>query len=232
MANFAVDPRPHVPKGFTLVEQPLRPPLRHEVYVTGCYTLANEDLAIIKLTPPVHKDDFGPLALELRRFFTEVHRAHVVEIQPCPLGDAFVIFGSPLECERFLGPMFTFGSYAMTVLKHDEGGNARLFDLDREACVMLVGFPEDPKNTVIVAKVVSSFGILVDWHEIDNLARVITKVYLNNEAKIPDSVKVNGGLPQKGRSWTVTVLVLKKKGVSEVLDEVYVTKSPLHPLPV
>lgn len=43
MANFAVDPRPHVPKGFTLVEQPLRPPLRHEVYVTGCYTLANED---------------------------------------------------------------------------------------------------------------------------------------------------------------------------------------------
>lgn len=96
--------------------------------------------------------------------------------------------------------MFTFGSYAMTVLKHDKGENARSFDLDREAWVMLVGFPKDPKNTVIVAKAVSSFGILVDWHEIGNLARVIAKVYLNNEANIPDSVKVNGGLPQKGRS--------------------------------
>jgi len=99
----------------------------------------------------------------------------------------------------------------MTVLKHDEAENARSFDLDREAWVMLIGFSEDLKNTVDVAKAVSGFGILVDWHEIDNLARVVAKVYLNNEAKIPDSVKVNAGLPQKGRSWTLPVFVLKKK---------------------
>lgn len=175
MANFAVDPRPHVPKGFALVEQPLRPPLRYEVYVTGCYTLANEDLAIIKLNPPVHKDDFRPLATELRHYFTEVHRAYVAEIQPCPIGDAFIRFGSALERERFLGPVFTFGSYEMTVLKHDEGENARSFDLDREAWVMLVTFREDLKNTVTVAKAVSGFGILVDWHEYDNLARVVQR---------------------------------------------------------
>jgi hypothetical protein len=54
MANFPVDPRPHVPKGFNLVEAPLRPPLRHE------------DLAIVRLEPNVHKDDFGPLATKLR----------------------------------------------------------------------------------------------------------------------------------------------------------------------
>lgn len=133
MANFAVDPCPHVPKWFSLVEQPLRPPLHQEVFVTGCYTLANEDLAIIKLDPPVHKDDFGPLATELRQFLTDVHRAHVSEIQPFPLGDAFVRFGSPLDRERFLGPVFTFGSNAMTVLKNDEAENARSFYLDWEA---------------------------------------------------------------------------------------------------
>lgn len=37
MANWACDPRPHVPKGFTLVELLQRPPLRHEVYVTGLH---------------------------------------------------------------------------------------------------------------------------------------------------------------------------------------------------
>lgn len=233
MANFAVDPRPHVPKGFSLLDQPLRPPLRQEVFVSGCFVQANEDLAIIKLSPPVHKDDFGPLASELRRFFSEVHRAHVFEVQPCALGDAFVRFGSALERERFLGPVFSFGPYAMTVIKHDEAENARTFDLDREAWVMLVGFPEDLKSTAIVAKAVSGFGILVDWHEPDNLARVVAKVYLNNEAKIPVSVKVNAGLPQRGHSWTVAVYVLKKKAVSEAPEEeAYITEGPLHPLPM
>jgi hypothetical protein len=89
--------------------------------------------------------------------------------------------------------------------------NARTFDLDREAWVMLVGFPKDLKHTINVAKAVSGFRILVDWHEIENLARVIAKVYLNNEANIPDSIKVNVGLPQKGMSWTLPVFVLKKK---------------------
>lgn len=38
-----------------------------------------------------------------------------------------------LERERFLGPVFYFGNYAMSVIKHDESKNARTFDLDREA---------------------------------------------------------------------------------------------------
>jgi len=49
----------------------------------------------------------------------------------------------------------------MIVIKHDEAENARAFDLDREAWVMLVGFLEDLHNGAIIAKVVSTFGILV-----------------------------------------------------------------------
>ena len=88
----------------------------------------------------------------------------------------------------------------MRVIKHDEAENARSFDLDREAWFMLVDFPEDLKDSVNIAKAVSGFGILVQWHEPDNLARVVAKVYLNDDAKIPESVKVNVGLPQKGIS--------------------------------
>ena len=88
----------------------------------------------------------------------------------------------------------------MSVIQHDEAANVLSFDLDREAWVLLLGFPEDLKNSVCIAKAASGFGILMYWHEPDNLARVVAKVYLNDDAKIPDSVKVNAGLPRKGRS--------------------------------
>lgn len=40
---------------------------------------------------------------------------------------------STLDRERFLGPVFYFGTYSMSVVKHDEAENARSFDLDHEA---------------------------------------------------------------------------------------------------
>lgn len=49
MVNWAVDPVPHIPKGSEIEAPVPHPPLRHEVFMTGCYTL--EDLAIVKLEP-------------------------------------------------------------------------------------------------------------------------------------------------------------------------------------
>lgn len=108
MANWPVDPAPFVPKGFTLVERPPHPPLRLEVFVTGCYYQHNEDLAIIKLNPPVNKLDFPILQEALCDYFFSVHEVHLLEVEPCPLGDAYVRFASSIERERFLGPTFRF----------------------------------------------------------------------------------------------------------------------------
>lgn len=95
---------------------------------------------------------------------------------------------------------------------------------------MIIGFPEDLKSGIIVAKAVPGFGILVDWH--DTLARVVAKVYLNDSAKIPGSVKVNAGLPQKGRSWTLPCYVLKQTNVSSPPDEeAFVTQGLVHAVP-
>jgi hypothetical protein len=87
----------------------------------------------VRLQPAVHKDDFDSLATTLRGFFKEMHEVWVANIQPCPLGDAYVCFNTALERERFLGLEFSFGNYTMIVIKHDEGDNACSFDLDREA---------------------------------------------------------------------------------------------------
>lgn len=75
MANWAVDPRPFILEGFTLEEPVSHPSLHQEVYLTGCYTLYNEDLAIMKLNPPVNKsrEDFKNLADGPRVFFHDVH---------------------------------------------------------------------------------------------------------------------------------------------------------------
>lgn len=118
----------------------------------------------------------------------DIHQTRVIEIEQCPLGDAYVCFSSALDRERFLGPVFQFGTYNMIVIKHDEADNVRSFDLDREAWVMMLGFLEDLHCDAIVAKSVSSFGIMVHWHESLNLARIIVKVYLNDDRKIPASV--------------------------------------------
>lgn len=47
-------------------------------------------------------------------------------------------------------------------MKHDEVENARSFELDREAWVLRVGLPEDLRTSKIVAKSMSTFGIMVN----------------------------------------------------------------------
>lgn len=69
MANWAVDPHPFVHASFMLEDLVPRPPLHHEVYVTGCYTLYNEDLVIVKFNPPVDTADFKKPAEGLHTFF-------------------------------------------------------------------------------------------------------------------------------------------------------------------
>jgi hypothetical protein len=117
----------------------------------------------------------------------------------------------------------------MIILKHDEAENARSFDLDREAWVLMLGFPKDVRCDFIIAKSVSNFGIMMDWHESITLARIIVKVYLNDDKKIPASVKVHAGLPIKGKSCTVSVYTLKKNVVEMPDEEAFVTVGPPAP---
>jgi hypothetical protein len=119
----------------------------------------------------------------------------------------------------------------MIVIKHDEAKNARSLDLDREAWIMMLGFPEDLRCDAIIAKSVSNFGIMEVWHESFSLARILVKVYLNDDRKIPASVKVNAGLPNRGKSWTVPVYTLKKNATELPNEEAFVTLGPLHPIP-
>lgn len=74
--------------------------------------------------------------------------------------------------------------------------------------------------------------MLENWDDSGSLARVVAKVFLNDDKKVPDFIKVNASLPTKGKSWTVPCYVLKKSNVKELPDEeAFVTIGPLHPFP-
>ena len=171
------------------------------------------------------------MVTELKNYLSDVHQVHGIEIYPCPIGDAYVGFSNPFQRDRFLGQVFQFGNNHMYFVKHDEGINARSLDLDREALIMLVPYPEDLRSTHHVAKAVSGFSLLVGWDD-KQAGCVIAKVYLNDDGKIPSSVKLNIGLPTKGKSWTCACFVLRKANILNLPDEEgFVSTGPLHPRP-
>jgi hypothetical protein len=45
--------------------------------------------------------------------------------------------------------------YSVRFVKHDEGDNAREYDIDREVWLLVLGYPLDARSTSTIAKVVS-----------------------------------------------------------------------------
>ena len=61
---------------------------------------------------------------------------------------------------------------------------------------------------------VSIFGILVHYHDSNNLATVVAKVYLSDDGRVPYSMKVNAGLPPVDGNFT---MFLNTKTVNKTL---------------
>ncbi|CAN6363412.1 unnamed protein product [Urochloa humidicola] len=215
MTNFPVDPRPFVPRGFEVqLHDPAAPPLRLTSYIAGCLDKTNEDVAIALLYPKVVPQDFAPMAREMKTYFDQVHQISNLEIQPRPIGEAFVTFNSALEREKFLNQVWPLGEYQMHFIKHDEGVNARVHELDREAWVMLLNYPLDLREAQYIDKAVAGFGLLMQWHDTNYKGRVVLKVYLKNEAKIPQAVTMTLGNPHQAKSYSFQVYKLIAKDVT------------------
>ncbi|CAO2187764.1 unnamed protein product [Urochloa humidicola] len=218
MANFVVNPRPHVPQGFTVTpHDPAKPPRRLFVYIGGVMDAYNEDLIIAFFTPAVSKQDFDVMSVALKDFFANSFGVHLFRYRT---GDAFVRFMSPVERERFLVRIIRFSpDYQLSFIKHDAGVNVRMRDLDREVWLMVMMFSEDARNNNAISKALAGFGLLRYWYDTDNHARIVVKVHLHDEAQIPHDIVVSAGLEPRVRSWTCPVFMLKHSGVQALGDE-------------
>lgn len=86
MANFGIDPHPHLPAGFTWASRvlPYEPPPRPCVCLALSLKRTNEDLAVALFTPSVAKEDYIPMARALHQFLLD-EGVRAPEIQPVPL---------------------------------------------------------------------------------------------------------------------------------------------------
>ncbi|CAN6305432.1 unnamed protein product [Urochloa humidicola] len=234
MANFAVDPRPHIPAGFSWRRRAApREPHRMRVFLGPSGVKANEDLAIALTTPPVDKEDFHQMAYALHLFLRDEHHVRNPEVQQCPMGEAFVQFGCPLERLKFLkSSPLQFGQYLVRFIKHDEGDNARAIDMDREVWLMLLCYPNDFRDDSEIDKAIAGFAILKHIHRSSNASRVVIKALVNKEDDIPDDIVVSPGDSPRAPSWTVPIFLLHAEDLAVVGDEdALPPEGPLHPKP-
>ncbi|CAN6230933.1 unnamed protein product [Urochloa humidicola] len=234
MANFAVDPYPFVPKGFTLIPQEVqRGPARMRSFLAFSLDKVNEDLAIAVTHPPVAKEDFKPFARQLHRYLLD-HQVCHPEIQMCPMGEAYVRFDSPMQRESFImSDPREFVGYQLHFIRHDEGPNFKDLDIDCVAWLMLLCFPPDAKNLIsLVDKSIAGFGQLLHVHNSSSLCRLIVKVLVNKDSDVPESITLAAGSEPRIRTWTVPVYLLK---VSDVVlggnEQPLPEDGPIHPMP-
>lgn len=234
MANVPIDPRPHLPAGFTWkVRVAPREPKRMMVFLGPSSVKRNENLAIACLNPPVNKIDFYPMAQALLRTLRVDHHARQAEVEQCPFGDAYARFNCPLERACFLNaPLLHFGQYSIIFIKLDQASNARAIDMDREAWIMLLVYPNDYREDHEIDKSISGFAILKHIHCSSNAARVVVKVLVNKKDDIPDEIVVSPGESPRAQSWTVAVFILHAQDVDvQAAEDALPPKGPLHPIP-
>lgn len=79
---------------------------------------------------------------------------------------------------------------------------------------------------------VAGFGMLMRWHQTNYKARLVVKVYLKDDEKIPQAMTMTMGNPPRARSFSFQVPALCSKDIIVLADEDPVPKnSPMHPLP-
>ncbi|CAO2180138.1 unnamed protein product [Urochloa humidicola] len=233
MANFAVNPHPFVPPGFVLQPREIvREPSRLRCFLAFSIEKANEDLAIALTEPKIAPEDFWTFARALRHFLLD-NNVRALEIQQCPMGEAFVRFDSPMQRETFiLGGPRQFEDYQISFIRHDKGLNMRDLELDRSVWLMLLCFLPDAKNLIsLVDKSVSGFGQLLHVHRSSSVSRVVARVLVNKDADVPDSLTVSVGTLPHVHTWTVPVFLLSATDVVLGGDEEPIpVDGPTHPM--
>jgi len=107
------------------------------------------------------------------------------------------------------------GGHEVRFVKHDETPmNVCNSPYTRKSWLLLLGYPLDFKDPLILKQVCSVFGQLLFWNSSDHSrARVLVKVMIDNPLEVPRSLVIKHGkeLNGTGRSWTVPVYIFNSE---------------------
>lgn len=216
MVNFSFDPSAFLPRGFSVENSlfPDRRPKRLRSHLGTARSRNNEDVAIAVLVPAIAVCNFAPMADALHHYLVHSFRVRVSEISACPVGAAYVTFGSCVEREAPIAHSpHQFEPYSLSFVKHDEGINLRFAPLDKVCWIMLVAFPLDCYNVAAISQAVAGFGTLIHWHKSSNKARILIKVLVPSSEAVPESLLVVVGDEPGPFIWDVPCFLLREDSV-------------------
>jgi hypothetical protein len=97
-----------------------------------------------------------------------------------------------------------------TVVKHDEGFNAKSCNYIRISWVMFLAFPLDFQKDIYIRAAVAPYGRLLKWYRDANKSRIVVQVMLLSPDRVPRSLIVSRGtlIGGAGHSWAVPVYIL------------------------
>lgn len=100
------------------------------------------------------------------------------------------------------------GHREIRFFRHDEAPiNIRRTIYTRKDWLMLLGYPLDLREAVVIKQVVAPFAQIDHWNDDRSLARILVKCIMQVPLKVPRSLVISVGheLDGEGRSWTVPV---------------------------
>ncbi|KAJ1295839.1 hypothetical protein BS78_01G253900 [Paspalum vaginatum] len=211
MAYQRVDPTPFIPLGLQWEDVPHR--VQAIRVVTARAQRMNEDIAIVHLDPlPANQVFFGNVGEILQEFLVDMHGVRIKDIQPSPLGQAFVQFYHVIRFE-----------------KHDEGHNHRALNFNRKCWVMLLNFPLDYRRQRYIEDAVGPFAKLTSWEDVPRrLARVVAQIRVTDLESIPHFIAFSVGDGFQGDSWTIQCEIIEHQLLGALPADEDPAPSPEH----
>ncbi|KAJ1289248.1 hypothetical protein BS78_02G149600 [Paspalum vaginatum] len=210
MAYQRVDPTLFIPLGLHWEEVPNRVQVLRAVSVQA--PARNEDVAIAIMDQmPGHHIHFVNIREILGEFLVDERHLCIKDIQPCPMGQAYVRFFHVYDRDHLVlnGP-YDFGDITIRFVKHDEGRNHRALNFNQECWLLLLNFHLDYREQEYIEDAIKPFARLISWErEPNRLAGVVVHARAADLKSVPHFIPCTIGEGFQGHSWTIQCEILQ-----------------------
>jgi hypothetical protein len=138
--------------------------------------------------------------------FLQQHKSvHIRDIQWIHLGQDFVGFEHVYDLNNLIAQSpHPYGDVYAPLVKHNEGGNWRLLEYNKECWLMLLGFPMNYWSTNHIQNALAPFGRVLNWeNNHTNFARLLVKARVTNLEDVPRFIVISETEGFQGQSWTI-----------------------------
>ena len=214
MAYQRVDPNPFKPWGTHILNIPNRPMMVRTIALRRPQ-LRNENLAIVTISPLPGNPLYFPAVEEVVREFCINRRVRISEVQPCPLGQAFVRFERDIDRDRLvLESPHSFDGVDFSFVRHNQARNWRRVYFNHECWLMLMGLPQDYWDQDFIETVLGPCAKVLDWgNDPGNLARMLVRARVTDLEALPHFSIFSDGIGHESNSWTVQIEILQNENL-------------------